>query len=139
MFPIKSLIVSWATTPRPTSVIDYAGKLIRQRLAVIRTQHADPVSPGGESTSAHMIGRKPVAIPCRRRLLPSTPRPSLPNVHMLNTYARVHDRRCVYSGLFNRIANVKCVWNSLTYIWRTRGVTHTMLRLHWWTVIHNYQ
>lgn len=57
---------------RPTSVIDYAGKLIRQRLAVIRTQHADPVSPGGESTCAHMISHKSVAYtPCRKRRLPS--------------------------------------------------------------------
>jgi len=48
---------------RPTSVIDYAGKLIRQRLAVIRTQHADPVSPpDSESACAHMISRKPAAV-----------------------------------------------------------------------------
>lgn len=65
VFSIKSPDIFRIITPlaaRPMSVIDYAGKLIRQRLAVIRTQHADPVSPGGESACAHMISRKPASV-----------------------------------------------------------------------------
>lgn len=65
---------------------------------------------------------------CRRRHPSLGLRPFV-NVHMLNTYPRVRDRRCVYFGLSNGTANTRCVWSSLTYIWRTRGVTRIALRL----------
>lgn len=82
---------------RSTSVIDYAGKLIRQRLAVIRTQHADPVSPGGESACAHMISRKPAAVYPLSQASPPLRSDSIPSsgyICWIHTHACVTAAAC---------------------------------------------